>query len=112
MQILQLILVGDSGVGKTHIFTRYLTRSVPLDDMAPEGDNPWKKVRASRRLFSFEHALCPFIRPVLQVEFQSIKVKIEGQTKEVQLWDTIVGEEKYKVVTPEYDVVSARRVGL
>jgi Ras-related protein Rab-11A len=70
--IFKVVLVGDSGVGKTNILSRYI-----------------------RDEFSIE------TKSTVGVEFGSKKVKIKGTTIKTQIWDT-AGQERYKSITNAY----------
>ena len=69
----KIVLIGDSGVGKSNLIMRYMKNQ-------------------------FEQ----YSRTTIGVEFQSKKIRTEDDTViKAQIWDT-AGEEKYKSVTAAY----------
>jgi small GTP-binding protein len=70
--IFKLLLVGDSGVGKTNITTRFAKDQFDLESKATIG-----------------------------VEYASKKVKIDGMNIKAQIWDT-AGQERYQSITRAY----------
>ena len=70
--IFKIVLIGDSGVGKTNILSRYLTNEFSLTTQATVG-----------------------------VEFGSKIVKKGEKLIKLQIWDT-AGQERYKSITSAY----------
>ena len=70
--IYKIVLIGDSGVGKTNILSKYLTDAFSFDSKATVG-----------------------------VEFGSKNLDIEGNKIKMQIWDT-AGQERYKSITNAY----------
>ena len=70
--IMKLILVGDSGVGKTNILSKYLKNVFDPDSKATVG-----------------------------VEFGTKNIEIDSKKIKVQIWDT-AGQERYKSITSTY----------
>jgi Ras-related protein Rab-11A len=70
--IFKVVLIGDSGVGKSNILSRYI-----------------------RDEFSIE------TKSTVGVEFGSKKLKIKGVNIKAQIWDT-AGQERYKSITNAY----------
>jgi small GTP-binding protein len=70
--IFKVVLIGDSGVGKSNILLRYLKNE-----------------------FSFES------KATVGVEFGSKRFDIEGYKVKAQIWDT-AGQERYKSITNAY----------
>ena len=70
--IFKIILIGDSGVGKTNILTRYVNNE-----------------------FSFS------TQSTVGVEFSGKTIKKDGKTIKLQIWDT-AGEERYRSITSAY----------
>ena len=68
----KVVLVGDSGVGKTNILSKYIKNEFHEDSKSTIG-----------------------------VEFGSKQLKIEGHKIKAQIWDT-AGQEKYKAITSAY----------
>jgi len=71
-QLYKIIIIGDSGVGKSNILGRYLRNEFHEDTKATVG-----------------------------VEFGSKKMVIENVTIKLQIWDT-AGEERYRSITSAY----------
>ena len=67
--ILKLVLIGDSGVGKTNILSRYNNNEFSLAT-----------------------------QPTVGVEFGNKVIKKENKSIKLQLWDT-AGQERYKAIT-------------
>jgi len=70
--LLKLVMIGDSGVGKTNILSRYINNEFSLTSKATIG-----------------------------VEFCSTIVKKNGKLIKLQIWDT-AGQERYKSITSAY----------
>jgi Ras-related protein Rab-11A len=70
--IFKVVLIGDSGVGKSNILSRYI-----------------------RDEFSIE------TKSTVGVEFGSKKIKVKGTNIKAQIWDT-AGQERYKSITNAY----------
>ena len=70
--LMKLILVGDSGVGKTNILSKYLKNDFDPDSKATVG-----------------------------VEFGTKNIEIDNKRIKVQIWDT-AGQERYKSITSAY----------
>lgn len=70
--IFKIVIVGDSGVGKTGLLTRYLRNEFTEDSKATVG-----------------------------VEFGGKKLEIKGSKVKAQIWDT-AGQERYRSVTNAY----------
>jgi len=70
--IFKYVIIGDSGVGKSNMMTRYLKDE-----------------------FSFE------TKATVGVEFGAKKIEIEGYSIKAQIWDT-AGQERYKAITSAY----------
>ena len=70
--ILKLVLIGDSGVGKTNILSRYNNNEFSLAT-----------------------------QPTVGVEFGNKIIKKENKSIKLQLWDT-AGQERYKAITSAF----------
>ena len=70
--IFKIVLIGDSSVGKTNIFSKYLN-----DEFDPES------------------------KSTVGVEFGTKNFKIENNIVKVQIWDT-AGQERYRSITNAY----------
>ena len=70
--IFKLVLIGDSGVGKTNILSRYISNEFSLSS-----------------------------QPTVGVEFGSKIIKKDDKTIKLQIWDT-AGQERYKAITNAY----------
>jgi len=70
--VFKVVLVGDSGVGKSNILSRYLTDEFTIDSKSTVG-----------------------------VEFGAKKLKVNNLTVKAQIWDT-AGQERYKSITNAY----------
>ena len=70
--LLKLVMIGDSGVGKTNILSRYLTNQFSAST-----------------------------QPTVGVEFGSKIIKKGEKLIKLQIWDT-AGQEKYKSITSAY----------
>ncbi len=68
-----VILVGDAGVGKTHLLSRYIKGTLPKNKF-----------------------------PTIGVEFATKPVPLKsGGTVKAQIWDT-AGQERFKAITSAY----------
>jgi len=70
--IYKIVLIGDSGVGKSNILSKYLTDTFTFDSKATVG-----------------------------VEFGSKNLELDGNKIKMQIWDT-AGQERYKSITNAY----------
>ena len=70
--LFKVIIIGDSGVGKTNILSRYI-----------------------RNYFSFD------TRSTVGVEFGAKKIEVNGFKVKNQIWDT-AGQERYRAITNTY----------
>lgn len=70
--IFKVVLIGDSGVGKTNILSRYIRDEFTIETKSTVG-----------------------------VELGSKKLKINDTTIKAQIWDT-AGQERYKAITNAY----------
>ena len=70
--MVKVVLVGDSGVGKTNIMSKYLKNQFREDSKATVG-----------------------------VEFGSKQITVENHQIKAQIWDT-AGQERYKAITSAY----------
>lgn len=72
--MIKIIIVGDSGVGKTNIISRYC---------GAEGDDT---------VFKDYHVA------TIGVDFNTKLLKLEGRNIKMQIWDT-AGQERFKTIT-------------
>ena len=70
--LFKVVLIGDSGVGKSSLLSRFAWDQFSLDTKSTIG-----------------------------VEFATKTVRIDGQTVKAQLWDT-AGQERYRAITTAY----------
>jgi len=71
-QLFKIIIIGDSGVGKSNILGRYLHNEFKHDTKSTVG-----------------------------VEFGSKQLKVDGVNIKLQIWDT-AGQERYRAITSAY----------
>ncbi len=70
--IFKIVLIGDSGVGKSNILSRYIKNEFNIDTKSTVG-----------------------------VEFGSKSLELKGSRIKAQIWDT-AGQERYKSITSSY----------
>ncbi|CAL9765105.1 unnamed protein product [Musa acuminata subsp. burmannicoides] len=70
--LFKIVLIGDSGVGKSNILSRFTRNEFCLDSKSTIG-----------------------------VEFATKTIQIEGKTIKAQIWDT-AGQERYRAITSAY----------
>jgi small GTP-binding protein len=70
--LLKIVLIGDSGVGKTNLLARFTRNQFNIDSKSTIG-----------------------------VEFATKTLEIEGKTVKAQIWDT-AGQERYRAITSAY----------
>ena len=70
--LFKIIIIGDAGVGKTNILTRYTKNE--FDAIA---------------------------KPTVGVEFSAKKIKVDNKNVKLQIWDT-AGQEKFKAISKNY----------
>ncbi|MGH0165714.1 UNVERIFIED_CONTAM: hypothetical protein FKN15_049178 [Acipenser sinensis] len=75
--LFKIVLIGDSGVGKTNLLSRFTRNEFNLESKSTIG-----------------------------VEFATRSINVEGKTVKAQIWDT-AGQERYRAITSaNYDNVS------
>ena len=72
MYLFKIIIIGDAGVGKSNILTRYVKNEFDSSK-----------------------------QPTVGVEFSSKKIKVDNKSIKLQIWDT-AGQEKFKAVSKQY----------
>ncbi|KAJ3675327.1 hypothetical protein LUZ60_004369 [Juncus effusus] len=70
--LFKVVLIGDSGVGKSNLLSRFTRNEFLLDSKSTIG-----------------------------VEFATRTIQVEGRTIKVQIWDT-AGQERYRAITSAY----------
>ncbi|KAK8550864.1 hypothetical protein V6N12_039547 [Hibiscus sabdariffa] len=70
--LFKIVLIGDSGVGKSNILSRFTRNEFCLDSKSTIG-----------------------------VEFATRTLQVEGKTVKAQIWDT-AGQERYRAITSAY----------
>ncbi|KAK8514468.1 hypothetical protein V6N12_009174 [Hibiscus sabdariffa] len=70
--LFKIVLIGDSGVGKSNILSRYTRNEFCLESKSTIG-----------------------------VEFATRTLQVEGKTVKAQIWDT-AGQERYRAITSAY----------
>ncbi|KAG0463787.1 hypothetical protein HPP92_019372 [Vanilla planifolia] len=70
--LFKIVLIGDSGVGKSNILSRFTRNEFSLDSKSTIG-----------------------------VEFATKTLQVEGKTVKAQIWDT-AGQERYRAITSAY----------
>lgn len=70
--LFKIVVIGDSGVGKTNLVSKFIDNSFHLDE-----------------------------KPTIGVEFSSKTVHINSQDIRCQIWDT-AGQERFRALTKAY----------
>jgi small GTP-binding protein len=70
--LFKVVLIGDSGVGKSNLLSRFTRNEFNLESKSTIG-----------------------------VEFATRSIQVEGKTVKAQIWDT-AGQERYRAITSEY----------
>ncbi|TVU44079.1 hypothetical protein EJB05_03508 [Eragrostis curvula] len=70
--LFKVVLIGDSGVGKSNLLSRFTRNTFSLDSKSTIG-----------------------------VEFATRTIEVEGKTIKAQIWDT-AGQERYRAITSAY----------
>jgi small GTP-binding protein len=70
--LFKVVLIGDSGVGKSNLLSRFTRNEFSLDSKSTIG-----------------------------VEFATRSIEVEGKTIKAQIWDT-AGQERYRAITSAY----------
>uniref|UniRef100_A0A914S7X5 Uncharacterized protein n=1 Tax=Parascaris equorum TaxID=6256 RepID=A0A914S7X5_PAREQ len=68
----RVVLIGDSGVGKSNLLSRFTRNEFNLESKSTIG-----------------------------VEFATRSIQVEGKTVKAQIWDT-AGQERYRAITSAY----------
>ena len=70
--LFKVVLIGDSGVGKSNLLSRFTRNEFNIDSKSTIG-----------------------------VEFATKSIEVEGKTIKAQIWDT-AGQERYRAITSAY----------
>mmetsp|Transcript_25100 Transcript_25100/g.43326 ORF Transcript_25100/g.43326 Transcript_25100/m.43326 type:complete len:216 (-) Transcript_25100:691-1338(-) len=70
--LFQIVLIGDSGVGKSNLLSRFTRNEFNLETKCTTG-----------------------------VEFATLSIKVDGKVIKAQIWDT-AGQERYRAITSAY----------
>lgn len=70
--LFKIVLIGDSGVGKTNLLSRFTKNEFNLES-----------------------------KPTIGVEFATKTINIDGKNIKAQIWDT-AGQERYRAITNAY----------
>lgn len=70
--LFKIVIIGDSGVGKTNILSRFTKNDFNLG-----------------------------CKPTIGVEFATKTIQVDGKNIKAQIWDT-AGQERYRAITTSY----------
>ncbi|KAH1224789.1 Ras-related protein Rab11C [Glycine max] len=90
--LFKIVLIGDSGVGKSNILSRFTRNEFCLESKSTIGVE-FATRTLQLRSSSEEH-------PVKNLDV-GIKIVVEGKTVKAQIWDT-AGQERYRAITSAY----------
>jgi Ras-related protein Rab-1A len=97
--LFKLVLIGDSGVGKSCLLLRFAVSSL---------DCSWNRTRVIithranlRTLSQQDDAFTESYISTIGVDFRFRTVKIENKTIKLQIWDT-AGQERFRTITSAY----------
>ena len=102
--LFKVVVIGDSGVGKSNLLSRFTRNEFNL--VCHAGLEPQTNRLDPRTNRSATHAACgPLLgqesKSTIGVEFATRTVSIEGKTIKAQIWDT-AGQERYRAITSAY----------
>ncbi|RWV87326.1 hypothetical protein GW17_00050692, partial [Ensete ventricosum] len=103
--LFKIVLIGDSGVGKSNILSRFTRNEFCLDSKSTIGvEFATKTLQVScfRSLILLQ--ILPTNRGITissTREFDILVKQIEGKTIKAQIWDT-AGQERYRAITSAY----------
>ncbi|MFS7986087.1 putative small GTP-binding protein [Helianthus anomalus] len=78
--LFKVVLIGDSGVGKSNLLSRFTRNEFSLESKEPHYTRP---------------------KSTIGVEFATRTLQVEGKTVKAQIWDT-AGQERYRAITSAY----------
>jgi hypothetical protein len=98
-----VVLIGDSGVGKSNLLTRFVKDEFSLDSKTTIGVEVGCP-GAPRRPANVVHVAAPLTRrrhtrrPAHRPQFATKTIETEGKRIKAQIWDT-AGQERYRAIT-------------
>jgi GTPase SAR1 family protein len=96
---LAVVLIGDSGVGKSNLLSRFVKDEFSMDSKTTIGVEvrAGKKKKGSARE-NDPHHLTPFPSRSPRAQFATKTIEAEGKRIKAQIWDT-AGQERYRAIT-------------
>ena len=85
--LFKVVLIGDSGVGKSNLLSRFTRNEFNLESKSTIG-------------VEFATRSIVVSKDVIQTKFKDI-IQVEGKTIKAQIWDT-AGQERYRAITAAY----------
>ncbi|KAL6131537.1 hypothetical protein ACLB2K_069912 [Fragaria x ananassa] len=90
--LFKIVLIGDSGVGKSNILSRFTRNEFCLESKSTIGVE--FATRTLQVLFEKKVVWC-------YLYMTSFVIQVEGKTVKAQIWDT-AGQERYRAITSAY----------
>lgn len=91
------MLIGDSGVGKSNLLSRFTRNEFNLESKSTIGvEFATRSIQVDFIIFSIQGKLAFYL-------FGSF-IKVDGKTIKAQIWDT-AGQERYRAITSAYGFI-------
>ncbi|EXC10737.1 Ras-related protein Rab11C [Morus notabilis] len=97
--LFKIVLIGDSGVGKSNILSRYTRNEFCLESKSTIGVE--FATRTLQAIFGVDEYDVALERCALLAMLPSWLKIVEGKTVKAQIWDT-AGQERYRAITSAY----------
>jgi len=97
--IAKLLIIGDSGVGKTCLLLRFCENNFTTSHLATIGKPLIQNFRLTWKFWKpLTHLISP---PQLGIDFKLKNIETQGKKIKMQIWDT-AGQERFKTITQTY----------
>lgn len=95
------MLIGDSGVGKSNLLSRFTRNEFNLESKSTIGvEFATRSIQVRKHV---KNSTCYIPQVYLHLNlFITVLFKVDGKTIKAQIWDT-AGQERYRAITSAYE---------
>lgn len=88
--IFKLLIIGDSGVGKTNLLLRFCDDKFATSHLPTMGKERKQRTKTTMINWSYIHLLNIYISLLLfsGIDFKTKKIDVDGKKIKLQVWDT------------------------